>query len=787
MKTLFPAQQKIADLFTNRLLQGQSTLDTSDMGTGKTVVAAWLAHEYRALGIDTHKIAVICPKSVIPSWDRELREMGVKPLFILNYEKIRTGRTEWMKKVGKKIMQWKLPPKTLVLVDEIHYCLPAETKVATPEGPVDIQHIRLGQLVDTPLGPKPVTNKWDTGYKDCCLVKTGNGAILTSHEHLFLTQETGWTKAEDLQEGQHTYLHPMWSSHCRHESQVVSAMLLRVTPEKRNKELCSMRGSHNPQTFQIHHTSGQNFLQPSLLCKAPRQPARSKRAKERKVFRNTTKQPRTFRETVGRNAFQQPHGGPSYPKGSCSKSTRHQLSRRELRQKFNRREWNRLNSTSAKASRRITRRLGSRACRVGAPCRASRLAYHDRRLSFASQKVGYRTGWPITQWDQSQRARQEKREAADSARVETPEAEEQRRFSGERAEVLQVTPNVGHLPCYDIEVADAHCFYAEGHLVHNCKGAYTQNSQLIISLKQQGHVVHAMSGTASESPTEMRALGYILGLHSLNKPEGILRNWYGWMRHYGCAQNQWNAWELRMKSKLRDLYTKMYEGPDACAAALTIADLPEAFRKNRVITEPINFENMGAIAKAYNSLEVTPDILEKYIIEGTVEDSDYVIVNLLRARQLSETLKVPETVKMAQEAEEAGMSVVLFLNFRESVEGACQLLGNCPRIEGGQTGEERQAAIDAFQQDKSHFIVANTAAGGTGVNLHDITGNRPRLSLITPDFNAKTYKQVLFRTYRNGALTDTIQKVLVAAGTIEEHVVKLMNRKLKDMESLHRA
>ena len=59
--------------------------------------------------------------------------------------------------------------------------------------------------------------------------------------------------------------------------------------------------------------------------------------------------------------------------------------------------------------------------------------------------------------------------------------------------------------------------------IHKCKGAFTQNAQLLISLVQQGYRVHGMSATAGEDPTEMRALGYMLGLHSLNKREGDLK------------------------------------------------------------------------------------------------------------------------------------------------------------------------------------------------------------------------------------------------------------------------
>ena len=45
MKTLYPPQQKAAEHFLGCLKQGRHTLDTSEVGTGKTVVAAYLAKQ----------------------------------------------------------------------------------------------------------------------------------------------------------------------------------------------------------------------------------------------------------------------------------------------------------------------------------------------------------------------------------------------------------------------------------------------------------------------------------------------------------------------------------------------------------------------------------------------------------------------------------------------------------------------------------------------------------------------------------------------------------------------
>ena len=116
MKNLFPAQSKVTDFFEEKLRGNKNTLDSSSVGTGKTVVAAHLA-----LRLD-RPVAVMCPKAVIPSWERELKEVGIDPIFVLNFEKVRTGNTPHMSKRGKKIMNWKVPKNTLFLVDEIHKC-----------------------------------------------------------------------------------------------------------------------------------------------------------------------------------------------------------------------------------------------------------------------------------------------------------------------------------------------------------------------------------------------------------------------------------------------------------------------------------------------------------------------------------------------------------------------------------------------------------------------------------------------------------------------------------------
>lgn len=98
--------------------------DCSDLGTGKTyqALAAALATGKR--------VGVICPKSVIGStkggtgWLGAFRHFGQHPEFVLNYEGLRTGNREVVRKTGNagRPYEWTVDPDDVVLIwDESHF------------------------------------------------------------------------------------------------------------------------------------------------------------------------------------------------------------------------------------------------------------------------------------------------------------------------------------------------------------------------------------------------------------------------------------------------------------------------------------------------------------------------------------------------------------------------------------------------------------------------------------------------------------------------------------------
>jgi len=315
---------------------------------------------------------------------------------------------------------------------------------------------------------------------------------------------------------------------------------------------------------------------------------------------------------------------------------------------------------------------------------------------------------------------------------------------------------------------------------HKCKAPFSQNSQMLVAAKQAGYFNLMLSATACQDPTEMRSLGFALGLHSLNKPEGQKKSWFSWMMQYGCKRDPWNNWVAGPVPKLVPLNQQLYS---TNCVKLTPKDLPNAFTDSHVITEPLAFSSLTDIARFYKQHGVTPEIVDQFLEDGGA--SPHILVEILRARQLAEAAKVSDILDMIADACAEGYSVAVFVNFTDTVKAIAESLPNASVIVGGQTAMVREDNIQRFQTNQTNVIICNIAAGGVGVSLHDTEGGHPRMSLISPTFNVKDYIQTLGRIHRVGAKSPVVQRVLVASKTIEEKIVDKLEKKRLALDTLH--
>jgi superfamily II DNA or RNA helicase len=317
--------------------------------------------------------------------------------------------------------------------------------------------------------------------------------------------------------------------------------------------------------------------------------------------------------------------------------------------------------------------------------------------------------------------------------------------------------------------------------VHRCKSAVSLNSRMLVAAKQQGYRNLMLSATAAKDPTEMRALGYVLGLHNLNKSKGDKKCWIRWMRDYGCRMDPFRNWVPGALKHLVRLNETMY-GPNGCAFQITEADLPNAFKENRIITEPLEFSTSSDIAEALSGV-VSQVLLD--MVNGVHEPEPSVLVQILRARQLVEALKVKDTCSLVRDALDEGFSVAIFVSFTDTVKLFLQEFPDAAVIVGGQTGDERERNVESFQSNEKRIIVCNIAAGGAGVSLHDVHGGHPRMTFINPTYNPVDHIQTLGRVHRNGSQSNAVQRVLVSAGTIEEEIISIIERKCLQYNTLH--
>jgi SNF2 family DNA or RNA helicase len=127
----------------------------------------------------------------------------------------------------------------------------------------------------------------------------------------------------------------------------------------------------------------------------------------------------------------------------------------------------------------------------------------------------------------------------------------------------------------------------------------------------------------------------------------------------------------------------------------------------------------------------------------------------------------------------------VFVNFQATLDALCEKLNAPAHIDGKQSATERQQHIDSFQNDAERVIVCNTAAGGVGISLHDTHGNFPRAAIISPDWNEKNILQVVGRVHRAGGKTPSLQRILFAAGTVEERVETSVRKKISLLKTLN--
>jgi len=320
------------------------------------------------------------------------------------------------------------------------------------------------------------------------------------------------------------------------------------------------------------------------------------------------------------------------------------------------------------------------------------------------------------------------------------------------------------------------------------KGVDSLNAGILFNIKMQGYKCHLMSATQATSPLDMRAFGFAMNLHNGQMKEfkkfaeSAGAQWIGkWGRQYFDSENTESM--AKIQAVREHLYNFRKVG-----SRLTRRDMKDIFPPTQVVAEAYDMGTASdKIQEVYDEMESELDLLEK----RCESYKDHVLAAIIKARRKAEMLKVPTIVEMVADYNTEGRSAVIFVNFTDTIEAIVLRLGKefnpalVGKIYGEQSMKQRLQDIDEFQADKKHFMVANLAAGGQCINLHDILGNRPRSSVINPSWSAIAVLQSAGRIDRAYALSDVYQRFLYAARTIEENVCRRFNDRNRFVTALN--
>lgn len=333
------------------------------------------------------------------------------------------------------------------------------------------------------------------------------------------------------------------------------------------------------------------------------------------------------------------------------------------------------------------------------------------------------------------------------------------------------------------------------------KGNGITTSQGKVFMAARGYRMICLSATLAESPHNIKNVGMHCDLFTDE-------TFHLWLQKLGCYKSKWGAkWES--PSPVQDMQRISAMLFPKFGGRLRKADIPgfpdiqniaqsypikDVQKHNKAYQELIKglakLENTRLRLKARREQETNKEKLGELLSKIQSAQANKLTLNL-RYRQYTEMLKVDLLVSLCKEEIENNHSVAIFVNFTETLKTlAKKLKCNC-LVHGGQTGtggmNERNKAIADFQADRERVIICNIAAGGIGISLHDLNGLYDRTALISPTYHAKQMVQVLGRIHRSGAKSKAINRLVYAAGTVEDKVCSSVSAKVDSINALNDA
>lgn len=307
-----------------------------------------------------------------------------------------------------------------------------------------------------------------------------------------------------------------------------------------------------------------------------------------------------------------------------------------------------------------------------------------------------------------------------------------------------------------------------------CASKTSANSKLMVSIKSGLNPKKKiyglfLSATMTDKMENLDVLLYIFGFY---KPY-LAKSYKAYLNTLGSGREE----------VLKKIHAMIFP---LRGSRMRIDQLPAGiFKKNDVqaVTYPVSMEIAREIEEQHREIQIA---LANLRSKGESKGLGYII----RCWQKIEVLKSSTVAQEAIVHLRAGRSVVIFINFNETKKLLTEKLleyrnelnqpiitmEQIDYIHGDQKGDERNEIVKKFKSDEFHVLICNIKAGGIGISLHDIHGNRQRVSLIFPTWSPIDLMQSLGRIYRANAKTDSIQRIVYCKPTEAPETVQTIQQ-----------
>jgi superfamily II DNA or RNA helicase len=320
---------------------------------------------------------------------------------------------------------------------------------------------------------------------------------------------------------------------------------------------------------------------------------------------------------------------------------------------------------------------------------------------------------------------------------------------------------------------------------HKCKSSNTVNGRLLMSTRtliEKKIPVLLLSGTISENAEDIRIPFFLMNkIDTIRDHKAFIRAMQqkDEYRQFKPVRNQYQLKSQYERALVASVSMMINSEIKEHCARIRIKDLGDMFPSNQWFAQQFYVKESTEIAEAYARMAELLQELKDNPGKGNLGA-------IVKLRQEIELRKVPIFVEQAQLYMEESKSVIIFVNFLDTMrEISSQLAIRC-QIYGEQTLAERQEAIDLFQSNREKIIICQIQAGGVGISLHDLSGEHPRVSLINYPTTASHLIQALGRAARSGAKSPVLQRIIFAANVdYEKRIMLNINKKLTNVGAIN--